>query len=165
MSTHGCLRIRAKGERRSLLLHTYHSGYLVGKAVREAPAFSALHWFRGVFCDEEMLEHARNWDIQGLREHLGRHALYDGLGYTPTVASWIIAAEPRLYEVVTPGFYRDLADWSGADQPSQLVISEDEWRFTAEPELDIDPASFTFNPWKAMVDAVWQELHGSPPPQ
>ena len=124
--THGCLVITAKGNQRQVLLHTCHTGMDIPLWIDRTPAWEAARYFSFLF-DGGQGDGIRTREdcIDRIRSHgIGR------LDYPPTVAASIISANPGALYVVPPAFKKDMADWSGADNPVRLRIGDDEWTVT-----------------------------------
>lgn len=155
--THGCLVVRAWGERRRLLLHTYHSGMNIPHAVEQAlpsrarkrVSYLAEWYFRRRYTTRERL-----WDT------LRSDALTDGAGFPPSASAWIISASPGLLEPTPWSFVKDLPEWSGVDHPYTLAISDYEWILKGQHgEL-----LAAYDVAAVMFEAVWQMVRRSRKP-
>ena len=155
--THGCLIIRAKGERRRVLLHTYHTGMNIPLAVERALPFRARDRFSYL---AEWYFRRRFTTRERLLDMMMESAFNDGAGYAPSVAAWIISASPGLLEPVPRSFTKDLADWSGIDAPYRLTISEEEWLLRDEQGETIAAIDVR----AVMVEAVWRMVRRSRQP-
>lgn len=148
--THGCLTIRLAGERRSILLHTYHTGMDIPKEVRKVPkrvAESLSYMDYGTLFEW----HQRRGSKEGSRRLLRRSPaekdvelvanctnLRSNFTYPPVVAGFI--ARGSFLCPTPPAFVKDLPSWGGQDHPYELVIGRDGlWTLTGYREPDEEP--------------------------
>lgn len=119
--THGCLRVIAN--RRSMMLHTYHTGMdipLLPPLVFDVVA----NYYRFVKREDSTLER--------LIGNFVNHAAMERLEHTHSASALLIAAKPMFLEPTSPGVKRDLPSWSGIDLPYVLRIGGGRWRLFDE---------------------------------
>lgn len=128
--THGCLLI--SGGRRTITLHTYHTGMDIPEAVQGAIKLSV---------DRQT---SRDWVLERAKQ--GRKELldyfrsdltFDWAFYPTSVAAAVIAAKPFFLEPVTAGVRKDLPTWSGIDTPYRLTLRAPYWHLTDEKGANI----------------------------
>lgn len=151
--THGSLYIRTKGERRRLLLYTYHTGQAIPEAVQAAPGHHACRRF-DYLAEARFAERLRG-DREELLSLLRSSAADDGLSWAPSVASWIIAAKPGFLAPIPPGYVRDL-DLGLVDYRYELFLSEEAWLL--RKLHDVNYMVIEIDPWGLIVEALWQMI-------
>lgn len=161
MTTHGCLKISLRGERRSVLLHTVQGGQdgAILDVVNRAPAHHAEHRFGWITKAPVLARNLRDAGPVHLVDWLATNAGKDGLADPPSVAGWIIAARPNYLVPVPPAFVRDLPSWFGADAPCELILERHGLTWTFAP-VEAEPV--TIQPWRITVDAVADLLRSRP---
>lgn len=159
MTTHGCLKIRLQGERRSVLLTTTHSGQdgAILDNIMQAPTHHAQRRFQWITAHEGLRKSLQRKSTERLEQWLIESAAHDGIDDPPSVAAWIIAAKPNYLMPVPPAFVRDLPEWSGADRPCELILGRDESPWIFRPELS---GPVEIEPWPIIVEAVREMLAG-----
>jgi hypothetical protein len=146
--THGCLIIRRKGERRRVLLHTYHDGFAIPSWIGGAIESWALH-YRYMFD----LWHKRFRKSRArLEEELRYAAFADGYDYPPSAAGWVVRAGSL--EPLPGAFVKDLPTWGGFNSPYQLIVSPESWRILDQEGELIEE----FDAYARMVDVAWREI-------
>jgi hypothetical protein len=148
--THGCIVVERTDEKRKILLHTYHSGYLIPDIVKFAPAFVCKH--RWSFL---IRHHADYPTEEALKEGLLNN-FDDGMYYQPSVAALLVACRPWVLEVVPNSFRADLASWAGDDSPYRLVMDEAKCNWTVFDQEKEQILSM--NPTGAMFDWLWAKI-------
>ncbi len=145
--THACIKIFNRGEKRSVLLHTYHTGQDTVEWVKSIPGFYALH--RGCFLWESKRPPKTKKELRYSFDNFVHHGQ---LGYAPSVAALLIAVRPDCYEPVPEEFAADMAQWSGADQPYTVEIYKTNlWVIT-----DLDGNRIAFPAVDEAVKALWK---------
>ena len=148
--THSCIVVKRTDEKRQILLHTYHSGYLIPDIVKAVPAFICKH--RWSF----MIRHHRRYPTEKVLRTALLNSFDDGMYYQPSVAALLVAQRPWVLEVVPYKFQPDMADWSGADHPYVLSMDEALCRWTLYSEEG--KKILTMNPTGEMFSWLWGEI-------
>ncbi len=119
--THGCLRVIAN--RRSMMLHTYHTGMDIPKL--PPLVFDVVaNYYRFLKRKDSTLDRI-------IRSFINLAAM-ERLEHTHSAAALLIAAKPMFLEPTSPGVKRDLPAWSGIDLPYVLRIGGGQWRLFDE---------------------------------
>lgn len=130
--THGCLRVIAN--RRSMMLHTYHTGQdipLLLPLVFDVVAKYYAYLKRDTIVSDVVAKyHAylKRDTIEGVLRGMLRQNATERLEHAHSAAALLIAAKPCFLEPVSPGVRRDLPSWSGIDSPYVLRIGGGRWR-------------------------------------
>ena len=151
--THGWLLIKRSDEERAVLMHTYHSGYLIPDTVKTAPEF--LCKLRWGFIVEKRFDYPT---FQALKEGVSNLAFDDGLFYQPSVAGLLCARRPWNLEVVPEAFMEDSSSRMGG-QPNTLIMNEKTniWELISEEGNSL----FTLDPTARMLSWLWGEISGA----
>jgi len=133
--THGCLEITAFDDKRKILLHTYHTGMDIWKAVEGAITVQAeYHRHLAEYFPKQYK------DAETCRESFKCNDLASSFGYQPSVAALVISAKPGFLKPRPDEFLKDLPKWSGLKKPWRLVVSRERWLlFDGEHNLDFNP--------------------------
>lgn len=151
--THGCIIVqRADEKNRRILLHTYHSGYLIPDIVTAAPAFICKHRWSFILEDKKKFKYK---NVADMRDQLDRLGFDSGMYYQPSVAALLVAQRPYVLEVVPDEFKTDMAEWSGADHPWVLTMNEDKQKWSLKDEDGKD--GLIIKPTDAMYQWLWEE--------
>ena len=148
--THSCIVVRRTDEKRQILLHTYHSGYLIPDIVKAVPAFICKH--RWSFM---IRRHKDYLTVDALKAGI-LNTFDDGMYYQPSVAALLVACYPWVLEVVPYNFRKDMAAWSGADHPYVLMMDEEKFNWTLTNEEG--ETILTTNPTRAMFNWLWEQI-------
>jgi hypothetical protein len=173
--THGCLLIvcydhsGGKVSRHTLLMHTYHSGYLIPEAVLASIKVLAR---RNSYMLDIRKDNITRDEDDCIDQHLlsltskeqikpfGVDDVYSWLRsgmcggsslYWPTsLAALISCAMPGLLETTPPQYVKYLPTWGGQKQPYKMILNESAddggWKLYDEPGEDSEGLLFACDP-------------------
>ncbi len=149
--THGCLKIRSAGEDRFVFLHTHHTGMDIPDAVQKAIGILADHY-------PYLYEAMNHKDVDAVLKTFRSGRENERLGYATGAAALIIAAYPCLLEPTPESFLEGLPEWSGAENPYELIVEENKWILLDEEGSTI----LDINPTLEFANIVLERRHETP---